>query len=339
MTTEKSARHKLQGKPRLLDRVRQAIRTRHYSFRTEKAYVSWIKRFIFFNLKRHPDELGEKEVTSFLSYLATDCKVSASTQNQARNAILFLYKNVLNRNLEWMDGIVHAKGPVRLPVVLSRSEAAELLRHIHGTPWLISAIMYGSGLRLLEGCRLRLKDVDFHRRELTVRDGKGQKDRVTVFPVSLLKPLAAHLERAHRQHQEDLKNGAGSVELPFALARKSPRAAWQWAWQWVFPATRLHVDRETGHRRRHHLHESVVQRAIKEAVRVAGISKAPTSHSLRHSFATHLLEDGYDIRTVQELLGHSDVSTTMIYTHVLLRGGKAVRSPIDTVLSDETPKE
>jgi integron integrase len=322
------------NKPRLLDRVRNTIRTLHYSRRTEKAYVSWIKRYIFFNNKRHPDELGEDEITAFLNYLAVELKVSASTQNQARNAILFLYKNVLGKDLEWLEGIVQAKGPRRLPVVLSRSEVAEVLRHIEGTPWLISSLMYGSGMRLLECCHLRVKDLDFDTRQLTVRDGKGQKDRVTVLPLKLVKPLSAHLERVQQQHERDLKMGAGSVELPFALSRKNPRAAWQWPWQWVFPATRMYEDRESGRRRRHHLHESVVQRAIHEAVRVARIPKPATSHSLRHSFATHLLEDGYDIRTVQELLGHSDVTTTMIYTHVLQRGARAVRSPADGLLPD-----
>jgi integron integrase len=322
------------GKPRLLDRVRQAIRALHYSRRTEKAYVSWIKRFIFFNGKRHPDELGEEEVTAFLNYLAVELKVSASTQNQARNAILFLYKTVLGRELDWLEGIVHAKGPHRLPVVLTQAEVVDLLRHIEGTPWLIASLMYGSGLRLLECCRLRIKDVDFARLEITVRDGKGQKDRVTVMPAKLKNPLLAHVELVRRQHARDLKMGAGFVELPFALERKNPSAASQLSWQWVFPATRTYIDAASGKQRRHHLHETVVQRAIKEAVRVAGIAKPATSHSLRHSFATHLLEGGYDIRTVQELLGHNDVSTTMIYTHVLPRGARGVRSPADQLPDD-----
>ena len=319
------------GKPRLLDRVRQSIRARHFSPRTEKAYVAWIKRFIFFHGKRHPNDLGAPEVTAFLNHLAVARKVSASTQNQARSALLFLYKNVLERELEWLDDVVQAKGPRRLPVVLSREEVAELLRHLHGTPWLIASTMYGTGIRLLECCRLRVKDVDFRQHQLLVRDGKGQKDRVTVLPAKLVGPMAAHLERVQRQHQRDLRIGAGSVALPFALARKKPSAATEWPWQWVFPATRLHVDRDSGLSRRHHLHESVTQRAIRDAVRLAGIPKPATSHTLRHSFATHLLQNGYDIRTVQELLGHSDVSTTMIYTHVLARGPFSVRSPLDDV--------
>ena len=323
------------GKPRLLDQVRQTIRALHYSPRTEKAYVAWIRRFIFFGGMRHPKELGEAEVTAFLNYLADERKVSASTQNQARNALLFLYRRVLNRGLDWLDDVVQAKGPRRLPVVLTREEVSELLRHLNGTPWLIAATMYGTGMRLLECCRLRVKDVDFGQRQIVVRDGKGQKDRLTMLPANIKRPLTGHLERTRRQHDRDLVIGAGSVALPYALARKSPSAATEWAWQWVFAATRMYIDRDTGERRRHHLHESVVQRAIREAVRVAGIARPATSHTLRHSFATHLLEAGYDIRTLQELMGHSDVSTTMIYTHVLSRGPYAVRSPLDDVAIDE----
>jgi integron integrase len=316
-------------KPRLLDRLRQAIRTCHYSPRTEKAYVRWIVRFIFFHGKRHPDELGEREITQFLSYLASQRKVSASTQNQALGAILFLYKNVLGPELEALNGIVRAKRPVRLPVVLSREEVGAVLGRLRGAPWLMGSLMYGAGLRLLECCRLRVKDVDFGRNELTIRDGKGEKDRVTMLPTKLGAPLARHLERVRKQHERDLNGGAGSVALPYALAVKYPRAAWDWRWQWVFPATRLYRDPQSGVYRRHHLHESVVQRAIKAAVRASGITKAASSHSLRHSFASHLLESGYDIRTIQELLGHRDVSTTMVYTHVLNRGGRGVRSPLD----------
>lgn len=325
-------------KPRLLDEVRAAIRSLHYSRRTEKAYVAWIKRFILFHGKRHPNDLGEEEVTAFLNYLAIEGKVSASTQNQARNAILFLYRHVLNRDLEWLEEVVQAKTPIRLPVVLTRSEVSELLRYLEGTPKLVASLMYGSGLRLLECCRLRVKDLDFEQQQLTVRDGKGQKDRVTVLPESMVVALTAHLDAVKRQHEKDLTEGAGSVALPFALARKHPRAAWEWAWQWVFPATRHYDDEETGERRRHHLHETVVQRSIREAVRVAGITKPATSHSLRHSFATHLLQDGYDIRTLQELLGHADLSTTMVYTHVLNRGPRGVRSPADRLDSDRTPE-
>ena len=244
-------------KPRLLDRVRQTIRARHYSSKTEKAYVSWIKRFIIFNETRHPNEMGEAEVTRFITHLATQDKVSASTQSQALSAIIFLYKNVLDRQLEWMDRIVRAKRPVRLPVVLSREEVSEVLRHFHGVPWLQGSLMYGSGMRLLECHRVRVKDLDFRRLEAMVRDGKGRKDRVTIFPKKLVKPLAANLERVQKQHLRDLAIGAGRVALPYALARKYPNAAREWAWQWVFPARRFYLDRETGERRRHHIHESV----------------------------------------------------------------------------------
>ena len=318
--------------PRLLDQVHAAIRARHYSRRTEKSYVRWILRFILFNGKRHPADMGEREITSFLSMLATRRKVSASTQNQALSAILFLYRVVLQQKFDWLDGIVKAKRPVRLPVVLAREEVKAVLGHIRGTPWLMASLMYGAGLRLLECARLRIKDVDFAMGEITVRDGKGRKDRVTMLPYALRAPLAEHVERVKRQHEADLRRKLGSVELPDSLDRKYPRAAWEWGWQWVFPATKFYLDRESGRYRRHHLHESVVQRAMKEAVRMAGIAKPASCHTLRHSFATHLLEAGYDIRTIQELLGHSDVSTTMIYTHVLNKGGRAVRSPLDGVI-------
>jgi len=318
--------------PRLLDQVHVAIRARHYSRRTEKSYVRWILRFILFNGKRHPADMGEREITSFLSMLATRRKVSASTQNQALSAILFLYRVVLQQEFDWLDGIVKAKRPVRLPVVLAREEVREVLGQMRGTPWLMASLMYGAGLRLLECARLRIKDVDFAMGEITVRDGKGRKDRVTMLPYALRAPLAEHVERVKRQHETDLRRKLGSVELPDSLDRKYPRAAWEWGWQWVFPATKFYLDRESGRYRRHHLHESVVQRAMKEAVRMAGIAKPASCHTLRHSFATHLLEAGYDIRTIQELLGHSDVSTTMIYTHVLNKGGRAVRSPLDGVI-------
>ena len=317
--------------PRLLDRVRNAVRARHYSPRTEKAYVAWIRKFIFFHRLRHPNEMGEAEVTQFLTSLATLGKVSASTQNQALAALLFLYRNVLGHELGWLQGVVRAKRPVRLPVVLSREEVSAVLRQIRGTPWLMASLMYGSGLRLLECARLRVKDVDLRRREITVRDGKGRKDRVTVLPAKLVNPIAEQLGRARQQHAHDLQRGAGFVELPDALGRKYPSAARELGWQWIFPATRFYFHQETRQRRRHHLHESVVQRAVKEAVRAAGISKSASCHSLRHSFATDLLERGYDIRTIQELLGHSDVTTTMIYTHVLNRGGRGVVSPLDSV--------
>jgi integron integrase len=309
--------------------VRRAIRARHYSPRTEKAYVRWIIRFILFHGKRHPAEMGSTEVEQFLSHLASVGKVSASTQNQALSALLFLYKEVLERELGLMSNLVWAKRAVRLPLVLSREEVAAILDRLHGTPWLMVALLYASGLRLLECCRLRVKDVDFDRNEITVRDGKGRKDRVTLLPRKLVEPLACHIERRRRLHQQDLDRGVGSVELPDALGVKYPGAAREWAWQWVFPATRFYLDRETGELRRHHLHESVIQRAMKEAVRAAGIPKPASPHTMRHSFATHLLESGYDIRTIQELLGHRDVATTMIYTHVLNRGPRGVRSPFD----------
>jgi len=318
--------------PKLLDQVHVAIRARHYSRRTEKSYVRWILRFILFNGKRHPADMGEREITSFLSMLATRRKVSASTQNQALSAILFLYRIVLQQEFDWLDGIVKAKRPVRLPVVLAREEVKAVLGHIRGTPWLMASLMYGAGLRLLECARLRIKDVDFAMGEITVRDGKGRKDRVTMLPYAMRAPLGEHVERVKRQHETDLRRKLGSVELPDSLDRKYPRAAWEWGWQWVFPATKFYFDRESGRYRRHHLHESVVQRAMKEAVRMSGIAKPASCHTLRHSFATHLLEAGYDIRTIQELLGHSDVSTTMIYTHVLNKGGRAVRSPLDGVI-------
>ncbi len=318
--------------PRLLDQVHIAIRARHYSRRTEKSYVGWILRFILFNGKRHPVDMGEREIVSFLSMLATRKKVSASTQNQALSAILFLYRVVLQQKFDWLDGIVKAKRPVRLPVVLAREEVRAILGQMRGTPWLMASLMYGAGLRLLECARLRIKDVDFSMGEITVRDGKGRKDRVTMLPYALRAPLAEHVERVKRQHEKDLRRKLGSVEMPDSLERKYSRAAWEWGWQWVFPATKFYFDSASGRYRRHHLHESVVQRAMKEAVRMAGIAKPASCHTLRHSFATHLLEAGYDIRTIQELLGHSDVSTTMIYTHVLNKGGRAVRSPLDGVI-------
>jgi integron integrase len=315
--------------PRLLDLVRQAIRARHYSCRTEKAYAAWIKRYVLFHGKRHPREMGVPEVTRFLSSLAVERQVSASTQNQAFSALLFLYREVLAQPLPGLDDVVRAKRPTRLPLVLTRDEVQAVLRQLHGAPWLMASLMYGAGLRLLECLRLRVKDVDFARGELTVRDGKGQKDRITVLPARLADALRCHLERVAQQHEADLREGAGTVSLPHALVRKYPHACRDWAWQWVFPATRMYDDPATGDRGRHHLHETVLQRAFHEAVRRAGIPKPATCHTLRHSFATHLLDAGYDIRTIQELLGHSDVSTTMIYTHVLNRGGRGVRSPLD----------
>jgi integron integrase len=312
-----------------MELLSRTIRARHYSRRTEEAYKRWIRRFILFNGKRHPLDLSERDVTRFLSHLAVERKVSASTQNQALSAILFLYREVLRIDLCWMDGIVRAKRPQRLPVVLTHDEVRELLRNLRGAPLLMASLLYGSGLRLLECARLRIKDVDFSRGEITVRNGKGSKDRVTLLPSRLKNPLADHIARVRSQHGRDLLRGRGSVELPDALSYKYPAASREWAWQWVFPAKRFYRDRVTGDYRRHHLHETVLQRAVKEAVRAAGIAKHATCHTLRHSFATRLLEKGYDIRTIQELLGHRDVSTTMIYTHVLNRGGRGVRSPLD----------
>lgn len=315
--------------PRFLDRVRQAIRARHYTRRTEKAYVDWIRRYILFHDKRHPLEMGADEVTAFLTWLAVHGKVAASTQNQALSALLFLYREVLRIELPWLDGLVRAKPPHHLPVVLTREEVRTVLGRLDGVPRLMAILLYGAGLRLLECCRLRVQDVDFGANQLTVRDGKGGKDRVTMLPATLKGDLAAHLEWVREQHHDDLRHGAGWVELPWALARKYPNAGREWPWQWVFPATRTYVDRETRQRRRHHLHESVLQRAVKEAVRTIALGKRATCHTFRHSFATHLLEDGHDIRTVQELLGHRDITTTQIYTHVLNRGPAAVRSPAD----------
>ncbi len=317
-------------KPRLLDRIRAALRTRHYSPRTEEAYVAWIRRYIFFHDKRHPAEMGAPEITHFLSSLAVDGNVAASTQNQALSALLFMYREVLELDLPWLDGIVRAKRPQRLPVVLTRDEVRTVLQPLKGVPRLMACLLYGAGLRLLECCQLRVQDLDFGANQILVRSGKGDKDRATMLPAAMKADLARHLGTVQQQHQRDLARGAGWVELPTALHRKYPNAGREWAWQWVFPATRFYVDRVTGQRRRHHLHESVLQRAVKDAVRQAGIPKRAGPHTLRHSFATHLLEDGKDIRTVQELLGHRDVTTTQIYTHVLNRGPPAgVRSPLD----------
>ena len=315
--------------PRLLDRVRAELRTRHCSLRTEKVYVGWIRRFILFHGKRHPSEMGAEEITRFLSALAIERNVAASTQNQALSALLFLYKEVLAQELPWLDGIVRAKTPARIPVVLTREEVRQVLAAMDGPPRLAALLLYGAGLRLLEALRLRVKDVDFQRNQIIVRSGRGAKDRVTMLPVAAGRDLAKHLETVREQHLADTRAGAGWVELPWALGRKYPAAGREWIWQWVFPATRAYFHVASSQRRRHHLHESVLQRAVREAVRSKGILKHATCHTFRHSFATHLLEDGADIRTVQELLGHRDVSTTMIYTHVLNRGPAGVLSPAD----------
>lgn len=315
--------------PRLLDRVRAAVRARHFSRRTEKVYVAWIRRFILFHDKRHPADMGAPEVSKFLSALAMERNVAASTQNQALSALLFLYREVLGQSLPWLDDVVRAKRPARLPVVLSREEVRAVVRFMKGPPRLMTLLLYGAGLRLLECAQLRVKDVDFGRRQLVIHGGKGDKDRVAPLPAVVATDLARHLETVKRQHDDALSHGAGWAELPGALSRKCPHAGREWGWQWVFPATRLYVERETGQCRRHHLHESVLQRAVKVAVLQAGLPKRASCHTFRHSFATHLLEDGADIRTVQELLGHRDVSTTMIYTHVLNRGPAGVQSPAD----------
>jgi integron integrase len=319
----------MDGKPRLLDQVRDQIRLKHYSIRTERVYCEWIKRYVRFHNYRHPMEMGAAEVEAFLSDLAVRRDVSASTQNQALAALLFLYKQVLKQDLPWLGEVVRAKKPARLPVVLSVSEVQQILGQLDGEVGLIARLLYGGGLRLMEGVRLRVKDVDFSRNEIIIRDGKGKKDRVTVMPASLVAPLRQHLARVRAIHQLELADGRGDVYLPDALARKYPNAPWEWAWQYLFPAPGLSVDPRSGSVRRHHLDEKRVQRAFKRAVKESGLAKLATPHTLRHSFATHLLESGQDIRTVQELLGHADVKTTMIYTHVLNRGGLAVLSPLD----------
>jgi integron integrase len=305
------------------------LRARHYSPRTEESYVAWIRRFIHFHDRRHPDVLGEPEITAFLSALATERHVSASTQNQALAALLFLYQQVLERQIEWLSEIVHAKRPQRLPVVLRRNEVVAVLAKMSGVEHLCASVIYGAGLRLLEALQLRIKDVDFAGQQLIVRDGKGRKDRATLLPTAIQPALRAHFDRVRDQHASDKRTGAGFVQLTDALRAKYPSASREWPWQWLFPATRQYSDPATGERRRHHLHETVIQRAVRRAARAAGIPKPVSPHALRHSFATHLLESGSDIRTIQQLLGHKDVSTTMIYTHVLRRGPLGVQSPLD----------
>jgi integron integrase len=314
---------------KLLDCVRDAIRTKHYSIRTEEAYVNWIKRFILFHDKRHPQEMEATEIEEFLTHLAVDKKVAASTQNQALSAILFFYQEVLHKDLERPLEAVRAKQPKRLPTVLTKEEVQRVLAAMSGNYQLIARLLYGSGLRLVECLRLRVKDVDFAQHQIIVRDGEGRKDRVTVLPDSLIEPLQKHLRRVEMLHQNDLDDGYGAVYLPDALEQKYPNANCEWIWQYVFPSKSPSKDPRSGVTRRHHLHESAVQRAVRKAAKLAGINKPVSPHTFRHSFATHLLENGYDIRTVQELLGHKDVKTTMVYTHVLNRGGLAVRSPLD----------
>ena len=317
--------------PRLLERVRDTIRRRNYSYRTEEAYVQWVRRFIYFTGKRHPADVGAEEVTAFLNHLAGERNVAAATQNQALSALLFLYREVLGRPLPWLDELDRAKRPARMPTVLTQGEVRRLLAAMCGTKWLMASLMYGAGLRVTECLKLRVKDVDFGYRQILVRDGKGAKDRVTMLPQSTIEPLRKQLAYAKALHEADVGSGHAEVELPDALARKYPRAPYQWKWKFVFPSARLSVDPRTGAIRRHHLYENYVTRGIGEAARAAAITKHVTCHTLRHSFATHLLEGGYDIRTVQELLGHADVSTTMIYTHVLNKGGRGVASPLDGV--------
>ena len=317
------------SKPRLLDLVRNAIRRRHYSGRTEKTYIHWIKRFIYFSGTRHPAELGAPEVTAFLNHLARERNVAANTQNQALSALLFLYREALGTPLPWLDALERSKRPARMPTVLTRSEAARLLSAMRGTKWLMAGLLYGAGLRLRECLALRVKDLDFEYRQILVRDGKGAKDRVTMLPGSLVEPLRLQLERVKALHERDLASGHGDVELPHALARKYPRAPYEWGWRFVFPSHKLSVDPASGVVRRHHVYENFLARGVTEAARAAGLAKHVSCHTLRHSFATHLLEGGYDIRTVQELLGHASVETTMIYTHVMNRGGRGVTSPLD----------
>jgi integron integrase len=317
------------GKPKLLDQVRLAIRARHYSLRTEEAYVQWIKRFVCFHGLRHPREMGAAEVNQFLTHLAVAHNVAAATQNQASSAIYFLYREVLDQKVGWFNDIVRAKKPKKLPVVLSREEVRRVMSCLTGSKWIMAGLLYGSGLRLMECIRLRVKDVDFSYKQIVVRDGKCQKDRVTMLPVKVNSALREHLRQVRTIHEKDLKEGFGRAYLPHALEKKYPNAACKWAWQYVFPASKRSLDPRSGAERRHHAHRQVLQRAVKQAVERAGISKPASCHTLRHSFATHLLEAGYDIRTVQELLGHKDVSTTMIYTHVLNQGGMGVRSPAD----------
>jgi integron integrase len=314
---------------KLRDQVRDIARLRHLSLRTEEAYWNWIKRFILFHQKRHPREMGSAEIIAFLTHLAVDGHVAASTQNQAFNALLFLYRQVLKLDMPDIKGAVRARQPRRLPVVLTRAETEAVIARLTHTNRLIASLLYGSGLRLMEAIRLRVKDVDFARREIVVRDGKGEKDRITMLPQAIGSALELHLNDVKRLHEQDLIAGHGDVYLPYALERKYKNAGREFAWQYVFPASKLSNDPRTEKRRRHHVLELNVQRAVKKAVQEAGINKNATCHTFRHSFATHVLENGYDIRTVQELLGHKDVRTTMIYTHVLNRGGRGVRSPLD----------
>ena len=328
-TTPAALRDTAPAAPRLLDQVRERIRVKHYAYATEKTYCDWIKRYIRWSGLRHPRGMGAAEVEAYLSHLATAREVSASTQNQAMHAILFLYKEVLGIDLPWLDSITRAKPSKRLPCVLTRGEVAALLNNTRGTAGLVVRLLYGTGMRLMEGLRLRVKDVDFAGRNIFIRAGKGDKDRTVMLPEALIEPLKARIVDRRKMHDLDLARGMADVELPFALERKYPNAGKEFGWQYVFAAADYSTDPRSGVIRRHHIHEKTIQRAVKEAARAAKIEKPAHPHLLRHSFATHLLESGADIRTVQELLFHSDVSTTMIYTHVVARGGNGTISPLD----------
>jgi integron integrase len=315
--------------PKLLDQLRDKIRLKHYSIRTEWAYLDWNKRFILFHDKKHPKDMGKSEVEQFLTFLAVKRKIASSTQNQALSAILFMYKEVLRHELPWLNNVTRAKKPEKLPIVLSTKEVRKVFANLDGIYWIMGYLLYGAGLRLMECVRLRVKDIDFDYRQITVRDGKGKKGRVTMLPEIVEAPLRQHLEKAKIIFTQDLAEGHGEVYLPYALARKYPKANKEWGWQYVFPSKKRSVDPRSGKIRRHHLDEQTLQCAVKKAIKDSNIFKPGSCHTLRHSFATHLLESGYDIRTVQELLGHKDIRTTMIYTHVLNKGGKGVISPAD----------
>lgn len=315
--------------PRLLDRVKSSLRLRHYSLRTQESYIQWIKRFILYHKKRHPNEMGKIEVESFLTYLATDRHVAASTQNQALSAILYLYKHVLEQDIEWIDNVVRAKRPKYLPTVLSQNEVKMLLHELSGTYQLIAQLLYGAGLRLMEVMRLRVQDINFEYKQIIIRSGKGNKDRVSVLPDIVIDSLKDHILKAKLLHEKDLEEGFGDVYLPYALNRKYPNAGTEWRWQYIFPSIKRSTDPESGKTRRHHLYEKNLTRAVKKAANTLNFTRRVSSHTFRHSFATHLLEQGYDIRTVQELLGHKDVKTTQIYTHVMQKGASAVKSPLD----------
>ncbi|MBN1359879.1 MAG: integron integrase [Sedimentisphaerales bacterium] len=315
--------------PKLLDRLREALRSRRYSWRTEQTYGHWVKRFIYFHNVRHPAEMAKPEINAFLTHLAVKQRVSASTQNQALSALLFLYRHVIGREVGDLGEVIRARKPKRLPVVMTREEVKAVLANLSGDKWLMPSLMYGAGLRLMEGLRLRVQDIDFSRNEILVRDGKGAKDRITMLPESVKAPLREHLKKVKAIHERDLADGWGRVLMPDALDRKYPNAPKDWRWQWVFPQENRWRNSKTAEQGRHHIDEALVQRAVRQAVVRAGLTKRATCHTFRHSFATHLLESGHDIRTVQELLGHNDVKTTMVYTHVLNRGPSGVRSPVD----------